>query len=274
MPEGPEIRKAADKVALAVLPFPVTDIYFAFKHLKAYEEKLKGQRVIKVETRGKAMLIHFNNSLSIYSHNQLYGKWLIRKAYNYPKTKRQLRLAIHNENKSALLYSASNIEVLTPAQIIEHPFLSALGPDILSVEPKHVQDQLQSSVHMRRQFSSLFLDQHFLAGIGNYLRSEILFVAGLHPLLRPIDCSTNELASLAQAAVRVSHQSYRHNGITNDLIQAKKLKAKGQTRKEYRHWVFGRENQPCWVCSESIIKDIASSRRFYYCPVCQPFKKS
>ena len=126
MPERPEVRKAADKVALAVLPFHFTYIYFAFEHLKAYEKRLKGQRVNKVETRGKAMLIHFSNSLSIYSHNQLYGKWIIRKAYNYPKTKRQLRLAIHNENKSALLYSASDIEVLTPDQITEHSFLSLL----------------------------------------------------------------------------------------------------------------------------------------------------
>lgn len=273
MPEGPEIRKAADKIALAVLPFAVTDIYFAFKHLKTYEKRLKGQRVTKVETRGKAMLIHFSNRLSIYSHNQLYGKWMIRKAYNYPKTKRQLRLAIHNENKSALLYSASDIQVLTPAQITEHPFLSVLGPDILSVEPRHVHEQLESNVHMRRQFSSLFLDQHFLAGVGNYLRSEILFVARLHPRLRPIDCSTNELADLAEAAVRVSCQSYRHKGITNDLIQAEKLKAEGQTRKQYRHWVFGRENQPCRICNESVVKDIASSRRIYYCPICQPYNR-
>ena len=36
-----------------------------------FEPRLAGRVVQQVETRGKAMLIHFDNSLSIYSHNQL-----------------------------------------------------------------------------------------------------------------------------------------------------------------------------------------------------------
>ncbi len=112
MPEGPEIRIAADKIAKAIALKPITKIFFAFEHLKPYEEILAKQLVTTVDTKGKAMLIRFDNGLSIYSHNQLYGKWLICQANNYPQTKRQLRLAIHNEQKSALLYSASDIEVL------------------------------------------------------------------------------------------------------------------------------------------------------------------
>jgi endonuclease VIII len=66
------------------------------------------------------MLIRFDNGYTIYSHIQLYGKWYIRN----PKTNRQLRLAIHNENKSALLYSASDIEVLRDEEVPGHPFVS------------------------------------------------------------------------------------------------------------------------------------------------------
>lgn len=270
MPEGPEVRSAADKVERALKPFPVTDVYFSFDHLKSYEKTLKGQRVIKVETRGKAMMIHFSNTLIIYSHNQLYGRWMIRRTHNYPRTNRQLRVAIHNAKKSALLYSASDIEVLTPGQVCAHPFLSLLGPDVHSADPKHVLEQLQSKKYLRRQFSSLFLDQHFLAGTGNYLRSEILFVAGLHPRLRPIDCSTAKLEKLSEAAVSVPRQAYRHNGITNELGKARELEAEGQTRGQYRHWVFGREDQPCRICNEPVVKDVAASRRVYFCPACQP----
>ena len=32
-----------------------------------------------------------------------------------------------------------------------------------------------------RQVGHVLLDQHFFAGLGNYLRSEILFVSQLHP---------------------------------------------------------------------------------------------
>ncbi|MEM9977241.1 MAG: endonuclease VIII [Cyanobacteria bacterium P01_D01_bin.2] len=272
MPEGPEIRKAADKIESALKAKPTSEVFFAFEHLKPYESKLTGQTVNRVETRGKALLIHFENALSIYSHNQLYGVWMVRRAHNYPTTKRQLRLALHNHRKSALLYSASDIEVLTPEQIPHHPFLSRLGPDVLNpnLRPDHVLELLMAKQNQRRQLVTLYLDQHFLAGIGNYLRSEILYVARIYPRLRPIDCSDAQLAALADASIAIPYQSYRYGGITSDLDLANQLKAQGQKRSQYRHWVFGRAHRPCRVCETPIVKAFASSRRYYYCPLCQP----
>ena len=270
MPEGPEIRKAADKVEKAILAAPLRKVFFAFEHLKPFEKKLSGKQILSVETRGKAMLIHFSNKLAIYSHNQLYGRWMISKAGSVPKTGRQLRLALYNDKKSALLYSASDIEVLNQEQIRQHPFLSKLGPDILSAEIGDVMQQLESTRFHRRQLSALFLDQHFLAGIGNYLRSEILFRAGVHPRLRPCDCTAEQCQELARLSISLSRQSYRHNGITNDLRLARELKTAGEKRKHYRHWVFSRAGSACFVCGTLIVKDVAASRRYYYCPVCQP----
>ncbi|MEL6555106.1 MAG: endonuclease VIII [Cyanobacteria bacterium J06621_11] len=272
MPEGPEIRIAADKIQRAIRPRPTTDVFFAFDHLKPFESELTGCRVTEVETRGKAMLTHFDNGLSVYTHNQLYGKWMVRKAHDYPETKRQLRFAIHNEKKSALLYSASDIQILSsPEEIENHPFLSKLGPDVLSkgLMPETLLTALQSKRHTRRRLSTLYLDQHFLAGIGNYLRSEILFVARLHPQLRPIDCTEDQLFQLAKASIEISYQSYKYKGVTNDLDLANKLKADGARYRDYRYWVFGRVNKPCYVCATPIVKEMVNNRRIYYCPVCQ-----
>ncbi|MGB7485164.1 MAG: endonuclease VIII [Phormidesmis sp.] len=272
MPEGPEIRIAADKIQRAIRPYPTTEIFFAFDHLKPFEAELTGCRVSAVETRGKAMLTHFDNGLSVYSHNQLYGKWMVRPAHDFPETNRQLRFAIHNQKKSALLYSASDIQILSSSQEIEtHPFLSKLGPDVLSkgLQPETLLAALQSKKHYRRKLSTLYLDQHFLAGIGNYLRSEILFVARLCPHLRPVDCSEAQLYTLAKVSIEVSYQSYKYKGVTNDLDLANQLKASGARYRDYRFWVFSRVNQPCYVCSTPIVKEMVSSRRLYYCPTCQ-----
>ena len=270
MPEGPETRRTADRLLQALKSLPAKAVNFSFEHLRRYEHVLSGQSIIDVESRGKAILIHFNNDLSIYTHNQLYGRWVVRKPYHYPKTNRQLRLAIHNENQSALLYSASEIEVLTPAQIAVHRYLAKLGPDVLRATPQEVLARLQDQKHRRRQLSGLLLDQGFFAGIGNYLRSEILFIAGLHPHGRPVDCSGEQLERLAVAVVTTPQQSYRHNGITNDLEQVRVLKAEGQKRSQYRHWVFGRANQPCRLCGQAIAKEVAAGRRVYFCLFCQP----
>ena len=271
MPEGPEVRIAADKIAKAIAFKPIKEIFFAFEHLKPYEDILAKQLVTGVDTKGKGMLIRFDNSLSIYSHNQLYGKWEIRLAYSYPETKRQLRLAIHNEKKSALLYSASDIEVLNEDAIAIHPFLSRLGLDVLDSKTttRKIEARLQDKSFHRRRFTSLFLDQRFLAGLGNYLRSEILFVARVHPTLRPVDCSSEQISALASSALKVPRQSYRTKGITNDLTIVQQLKKQGYKRKDYRHWVFGREDRPCYLCNSSIIKNISGSRRYYFCPDCQ-----
>ena len=219
------------------------------------------------------MLTHFNNGLSVYTHNQLYGKWVIRKAHDLLETKRQLRFAIHNSKKSALLYSASDIQILSsPAEIEHHPFLSKLGPDVLGkgLKPETVKAALESSKHYRRRLSTLYLDQHFLAGIGNYLRSEILFVARLHPQRRPIDCSEEQLRAIAQASIEIPYQAYKYKGITNDLDLANQLKAAGAGYRDYRHWVFGRSQKPCYICATPIVKESVSNRRIYYCPHCQP----
>lgn len=271
MPEGPEIRRAADEVEKAIISLPVREIWFAFPSLQHYEEVLTGARIKRVDTKGKAMLIRFDNGYTIYSHNQLYGKWYVRSSYNYPSTNRQLRLAIHNEKKSALLYSASDIEVLRDEEVSAHPFVSRVGPDTLSEEvtADELLDRFYSKPFYRRKWASLLLDQSFIAGIGNYLRSEILFVAGINPAARPVDCTEEQLKKAAEATISLVKLSYETGGITNDVKLAETLKKKGQKCSQYRHWVFNREGEACRIDGTPILKVQAASRRLYYCPTCQ-----
>ncbi len=272
MPEGPEIKRAADKIAKAIAHQPIQSLYFAFDSLKSFEATLAQEQVISVTPRGKALLTRFSNHLSIYSHNQLYGVWYIRAAHSFPTTKRQLRLAIHTAQKSALLYSASDIAVLNDAEVAAHPFLKTLGPDVLDADTtvEMVRDRLLHKQFYRRGFPTLLLDQRFLGGLGNYLRSEILFVAGVYPALRPVDCTEAQIEQLAAAAIALPRQSYATQGITNDLHLAAQMKAAGQSRRTYRHWVFGRNGQPCYRCGTEILKDTVGGRRVYFCPQCQP----
>lgn len=272
MPEGPEIRLAADEVANAIVGRPTTAVFFAFDHLKPYENKLSGRTVTAIETYGKAMLTRFDNELNIYSHNQLYGIWNIRQAHDYPDTKRQLRLAIHNEENSALLYSASDIEVLEDWAVQDHPFIKRIGPDLLNpdVTIEQVAARYMSDRFKRRRLATILLDQGFLAGIGNYLRSEILYVAGVHPKKRPVDCTPEQIQKLAEASVLLTRQSYETKGITNDLNLVKQLKKDGLSRAAYRFFIFNREDKTCYGCGRPIIKEMHGSRRLYLCESCQP----
>ncbi len=82
---------------------PLTDVWFAFAQLKPYESQLTGQLVTRIETRGKALLTHFSNGLTLYSHNQLYGVWRVIDTGEIPQTTRILRVRLQTADKTILL---------------------------------------------------------------------------------------------------------------------------------------------------------------------------
>ncbi|HBX13687.1 MAG: endonuclease VIII, partial [Leclercia adecarboxylata] len=153
MPEGPEIRRAADSLEAAIKGKPLTDVWFAFPQLKPFESRLIGERVTHVETRGKALLTHFSNQLTLYSHNQLYGVWRVVETGQEPQTTRVLRVKLQTAEKTILLYSASDIEMLMPEQLATHPFLQRVGPDVLdlSLTAEDVKARLLSAKFRNRQ---------------------------------------------------------------------------------------------------------------------------
>ncbi len=272
MPEGPEIRRAADKIEAVLKDKTVEKVEFGLQPLKKYAKSLKGTTVLSLETRGKALLTHFDSGLTIYSHNQLYGIWKVVKRDKLPNTNRQLRLAIHTNKHSALLYSASDISVWKTAQIEEHPFLQRIGPDILNPDLtwREVAERLQSKAFSGRALSSVYLDQAFLAGLGNYLRSEILFIAGIHPEQKARNLSRGKLGKLARTTLAISQRSYTLEGVTLPERQYKALRKQGASYGKARFFVFGRASQPCRLCRKKIQRSSANTRRIYTCANCQP----
>ena len=271
MPEGPEIRLAADKVARVLVGNTVQTVGFGLPQLKRYEKKLSGNIVTAVDTRGKAMLTRFDNGLTIYSHNQLYGRWYTVRRPRMPRTSRQLRIELCTQTHKALLYSASDIDVLDDDQLLTHPFLSRVGPDILdrTLTSRHIVERLCDPTFRNRSLGSLYLDQRFLAGNGNYLRSEILWAAGLNPKRKPAELAAAELETLAEETLRMTRRSYRTRGVTVTPMLAKKLKADGLTYQAYRFYVFGREGLPCHRCESPIERRTMGSRNLFMCPTCQ-----
>jgi endonuclease-8 len=272
MPEGPEIRLAADQIAKVLVQKDITRVRFTFDHLHQFEKILTGLTVTSIETRGKAMLTYFEDDWVIYNHNQLYGRWLIADKGTLPNTNRQLRIAIETDAKVALLYSATDISVIRKPELSSHPFLANIGPDILSERPDidTVVARLLSPAFSRRQLATLLLDQKFLAGLGTYLCAEILFFSKLHPKTKASECSPVMLRQLASNILKITRQSYKTQGITNPPKRVNELKANGILDKEsYRFSVYGRAGQACYECGTSIERNNLGGRPIFHCPGCQ-----
>ena len=120
-----------------------------------------------------------------------------------------------------------------------------------------------------RALGGLYLDQAFLAGNGNYLRSEILWAARIFPARRPVELQPAELDRLAKETLGVGRRSYRTRGVTTAPALARSLKESGLSYEQYRFYVFGREGLPCYRCESRIRRRSMGSRNIFICPQCQ-----
>lgn len=265
MPEGPEIRRAADALAEAVVGKPLRSVHFAPPALQPYEDELVGQCIESITPHGKALLIRFDGGLTMYSHNQLYGIWKVAAAGKRPTTTRSLRVAFETDDKAILLYSATDISIWPTKEVHTHPFLAGLGPDVLdeSLAPADVAERLRDPRFAGRGLPALLLQQAFLAGMGNYLRSEVLFRAKIAPQQRPRDLGKRQITALSKALLVVPRESYRsrnkrgaHGAVT-------------RTADTFRFRVFDRAGLPCETCGTPIEREELAGRRLYWCPHCQ-----
>jgi len=276
MPEGPEIRKAADKVEQAIANKPIIKVAFGQVHLKRKEPKFIGTSIDRIDTYGKAMVTRFKSAkhpegLNIYTHNQLYGRWVCCPSNQVPPSNRQLRLAIYTSDQWALLYSASDILVLNDQEVLDHPFIKKIGKDVLNptTTVDFIKERLLSPMYKNRQLGNFLTEQSFIAGLGNYLRCDILFVSKIHPSKKPSELSDGQINVLSRAILDLPRQSYNTDNITNNLDNVRNLLSQGIDLEDARFWVFRRDNLPCYNCGKIIIKKKMGGQTCYLCEACQ-----
>jgi endonuclease VIII len=267
MPEGPEIFLAARAVHDAVVGQPLRA---TFKHpaLVPRSRTLQSTPILRVHARSKAMLTEFANGTVLYSHNQLYGEWVVHQAKE-PLLNKQIRLIFSTPKHQVVLYSATDFAWLKAGQEHQHPYIAKLGPEVLSdtVTARDVAARLAQ--FPRRVVADALLDQHVLAGLGNYLRADILFVAGVHPLRRLGELSAQERMRVAKACKQLTQRSVRRAGVVRPWAAYLEATAQGAGFEDARFFAFDREGRPCWTCRTPIQRVTQGGRGLFFCAGCQ-----
>jgi endonuclease VIII len=267
MPEGPEIFLSARAVHEAVAQQPCT-VKLPYPPLATKTRSLRGVPITRVHARSKAMLTEFANGVVLYSHNQLYGQWVVHPA-GEALLPRQVRLVITTAKHQAVLYSATDFAWLRAGEEDQHPYIAKLGPEVLSDQVSAAQIAQRLAAFPRRVIADALLDQHVLAGLGNYLRADILLVAKINPLRKINTLTPAELLRIAKACKTLTQRSVKRQGVVRPWAQYLAARKAGADFEAARFYAFDREGAPCWECGTPIARITQGGRGLFYCPACQ-----
>jgi DNA-formamidopyrimidine glycosylase len=228
-------------------------------------DRIVGQHIREVETRGKHLLLHLSIGLTILCHAMMYGAWQIGKpgmALRQPA--RFVRLRLRTAAHEAVFFHGPVVDLLTPEQLATHRRLTALGPDLLKADFNFEEAHRRVLAAGRREIGDVLLDQQVVAGIGNIFKSEGLYLGHIDPR-RPAHSISREEADRLWQAVRPM------------LLEA----AQGQDpvttlppdlrRTGENYWVYSRAQRPCFLCGSlvAMVRQGQLERASYFCPNCQ-----
>jgi endonuclease VIII len=121
--EGPEVRRAADKIAEAILGRSVVDLQCKFIK-SVLKEKIIGSTVLSVDTYGKNIIIHFSSNIYLRNHMMMWGKWRIYSGTEYDsgKAKPPIRVKwkkdLNNNKLGNVSNKIENVAVLSDTDLI------------------------------------------------------------------------------------------------------------------------------------------------------------
>lgn len=256
MPEGDSIAKTAARIRPVLVGSEVLSVYGTSPQLRSNAGRLTGRRVTGVRTFGKHLVIDFDQGFSIRVHLGMPGRWRVMNA-DQP-TPGKARLVLSTAAHHVCCFAAPEIEVdRTPA--IERR-LERLGPDVLSADfdPRLMIERART--RPTSSMAEVVLDQRVVAGIGNVYKSELLFLAGVHPLATVEEVSDDELLEIAARAKQLLSVN----------VRAGARRTTGERARGREMWVYERAGRPCRRCASGIQTARIADRVTFWCPTCQP----
>src|SRR6185503_10680893 len=184
MPEGDSIFRAARSLHRVLAGHAVTRFETAYAHLDRVnvDTPIVGRTVEKVESAGKNILMHFSGDLILRSHMRMNGSWhLYRHNERWWRGQHMMRIRIDTADWVAVAFNVPVAEFVTPRELETRDPVATLGPDLLGAAFDRDQAVRGIIASGHRAIAATLLDQRIVAGIGNIYKSEILFLAGVHP---------------------------------------------------------------------------------------------
>jgi formamidopyrimidine-DNA glycosylase len=225
--------------------------------------ELIGERVERVDRRGKYLIVRFRSGRALLIHLRMTGSLL-----QDPAGSSHVRAVVGLDDGTEvgyrdvrrfgtwLLLEPGELDPYLGARVGEEPLVAAFTAARLGERLKGRRAPLKAAL----------LDQRTLAGLGNIYVDEALWYAKLHPLRSAGGLDRNELRRLHAAIRKALELGIARQGSTLSDYRLPDGSS-GAMQKEFR--AYGREDEPCDRCGTPLAKTRVGGRGTWYCPTCQ-----
>jgi len=217
MPEGPECRRYAlflgdytggeklTKVEVVSGRYTKKEL----PGLKEFNEKLPLE-IKGVGVHGKFIYTIFEDKSSMWSTLGMSGAW-----QNIETKHTRLKFSFEN-GKSVYFNDMRNFGTIKlsqdPKQLASK--LSSFGPDMLAEDV--TSENFLKSIRKKddQNITKVLMDQSVIAGVGNYIKAESLYLARISPFKKVSDISDSNLQILNKTIKSVMRESFKTGGAT------------------------------------------------------------
>ena len=274
MPEGDSIFRAARSLHRVLAGHTVTKFETAYAHLDRVnvDTPITGRVIERCESAGKHLLIVFSGDLILRTHMRMNGSWhLYRHGERWWRGPQAMRVRIDTTDWVAVAFDVPVAEFVTAKQLETRDPVAQLGPDLLGREFDRDEAIRRIIVSAARPIAMTLLDQRIVAGIGNVYKSEVLFLAGVHP----DEPSSAVSLPILERMMDIARGLLQDNVVDGTSPRIQTYRNLRQLNPASEHdeslWVYGRKGKPCRKCGTPIEskKMGLDARTTYWCPTCQ-----
>ncbi len=260
MPEGDTIFRAARRLSQVLAGQPLVRFELPMQVGDAHHAS-GATRVVSVEAAGKYLVVRFDGDRVLITHMKMTGSWHVyARGEKWRRSPSRARAVLETPRHVAICFDAPVVRLVSEARAAR--VLASLGPDLLAPSPDLAAAARKLREAPRMTIAEAILSQRLVAGIGNEIKSEALFLARVDPRARVRDLDDATLLRVLTEAERI----LRIN--VSPTMRGPRRSRGGKTPT----WAYGRAGEPCLVCRTPIARiyqgPLGSRRSTYFCPSC------
>ena len=235
-----------------------------------FEGRLSGRQVEKLARRGKYLLIHLQERLTLIAHLGMSGRFRIFNT-SPPPLERHDHVVFEAEGGISVRFNDPRrfgfMDLADTDTLAGHKMLKNMGPEPLANDFNG--PVLAAALKGRKSpIKAALLDQSVIAGMGNIYVSEALFRAGLSPKRKSGTVQGGRAENLARAIRDVLNEAIAAGGSS---LRDHRLPSGELGYFQHSFAVYGCTGQPCPGCTcdptrtGGIRRITQSGRSTFYC---------